>query len=131
MFDRYKVIIDSGKKRQKVFLIFDMKEAGLMFGVFGGIYLIFQGIIGQEVATLSGAIAAICIGAMFVPLANGLNIWGNIKLMINYFFKEPNAYYYFIKPFDVHAKKEVGKNEKRKKKQKSSKKQNEQKGFSY
>ncbi|MDQ0361563.1 hypothetical protein [Breznakia pachnodae] len=118
MFNNYKIIIDSGKSKQKIFIVFDLPEAAIVLAVFIASYYLLSEFILSPIMPFVIAIGiAFIIGFMFIEMPNHLSIWEHIKLVVNYFFKEPKAYYYYINKITQKVAKE-DKNGKKKRKEK-------------
>lgn len=132
MFDKYKIIVDSGKTKEKIFLLFSLKEGFIILGTMIVIYFLLDKLIGGVLPFVIGVGFAIIVGFMFIEMPNHLNIWQHVQLVLNYFMKTPKAYYYYIKRNKVKEVVEKhGKKQKRKKKQKHQDHQEQQKGFAH
>lgn len=132
MFDKYKIVVDSGKTKEKIFLLFSLKEGFIILGTMIVIYFLLEKLIGGILPFVIGVGFAIIVGFMFVEMPNHLNIWQHVQLLLHYFMKTPKAYYYYIRKTKVKEVNEYhGKKQKRKKKTKNQNNQEQQKGFAH
>ena len=92
----YKIIINKGKTKQKLFLFLSLNEfaISLFFGLV--IYKLCGYFLSELFSLLIGFGSAIAIASLFVEIpSDHLSVLDHIKLMYQYYFVKPHKFFYY------------------------------------
>ncbi|WP_279153675.1 hypothetical protein [Thomasclavelia cocleata] len=92
----YKIIINKGKTKQKLFLFLSLNEfaIALFFGLV--LYKLCGYILSELFALLIGIGSAVAIASLFVEIpSDHLSVLDHIKLMYQYYFVKPHEFFYY------------------------------------
>lgn len=104
----YKIIINKGKTKPKLFLFLSLNETIVVLLTAGIIYKLFSMFMSEMFSMVVGIGVGIAIATLFIEIpASHLNVIQHLILAYKYYFVKPHRFYYYRKELNKNKGEDI------------------------